>query len=77
MNNLSEMGVSGQMLKFIHNYLNERTIKVNIGNTLSRFLGMTLGRKLDWRAHIATLKGETLRALNVLRVISCINFGPD
>ena len=34
MNNLLEMGVSGRMLKFIHNYLNERTIKVKIGNTL-------------------------------------------
>ena len=28
-------------------------------------------------AHIAALKGGNLRALNVLRVISSINFGPD
>ena len=37
---------------------------------------MTLDRKLDWRAHIVALKRETLRALNVLRVISRINNGP-
>ena len=36
MNNLSKMRVNGRMLKFIHNYLNERTIKVKIGNTFSR-----------------------------------------
>ena len=187
------MGVNGRMLKFIHNYLNERTIKVKIGNTSSRshtttagvpqggvlsatcfivainsildslptgtkgslyaddlviyntssrlqssartlqnfigkleseaqsmglrlsppksevihfyrnikggktrdfppirlygeeipkkettkFLGMILDRKLDWKAHITALKGEIRRALNVLRVISLINFGPD
>ena len=38
---------------------------------------MILDRKLDWKAHITALKGETQRALNVLRVISRINFGPD
>ena len=43
MNNLSEMGVSGQMLKFIHNYLNERTIKVKIGTTISRNYTITAG----------------------------------
>ena len=43
MNNLSEMGVSGRMLKSIHNYLNERTIKVKIGNTLSRNHTTTAG----------------------------------
>ena len=43
MNNLSEMGVSSRMLKFIHNYLNERTIKVKIGKTLSRNHATTAG----------------------------------
>ena len=43
----------------------------------TKFMGMTLDRKLDWKANIAALKGETLRALYVLRVISRINFGPD
>ena len=35
------------------------------------------GITLDWRAHIAALKGEILRALNVLRVFSSVNFVPD
>ena len=32
----------------------------------TKFLGMTLHRKLDWRARIAAVKGETLRALNII-----------
>ena len=35
-NNPSDMGVTGRMLKFIQNYLNKRTVKVKIGNTLSK-----------------------------------------
>ena len=42
-NNLSKMEVNGRMLKFIHNYLNERTIKVKIGNTFSRNHTTTAG----------------------------------
>ena len=43
MKNLSEMGVSGQMLKFTHNYLNERTIKVKRGTTIPRNHTTTAG----------------------------------
>ena len=32
---LMSMRIHGRMLKFIHNYLNDRSIKVKIGNTLS------------------------------------------
>ena len=34
-NNLCQMGVNGNMLRFIFNYLKERSIKVRIGRTLS------------------------------------------
>ena len=40
---LSKMGVNGRMLKFFHNYLSERTIKVKIGNTSSRNHTTTAG----------------------------------
>ena len=43
----------------------------------ARFLGMILDRKLSWRPHILSLKGEAMRSLNVLRTVSRINFGPD
>ena len=43
----------------------------------TKFLGMILDRKLSWKPHIMSLKGETMRSLNVLRTISRINFGPD
>ena len=51
--------------------------EVNSRKQSTMFLGMTLDKKLDWKAHIITLKGETLRTLNVLRVISRVKFGPD
>ena len=38
---------------------------------------MILDRVLNWKEHITILKGETLRALNILRIISRINFGSD
>ena len=37
---------------------------------------MTLDRKLNWKANNIALKGDPLRALNVLWVISRINIGP-
>lgn len=41
--NLKEMGVTGRMLNFIHNYLKDRFIKVKIGNTLSEGCVTTAG----------------------------------
>ena len=42
-----------------------------------KFLGVTLDRALNFESHIHSLKGETYRALNILRVISGINYGAD
>ena len=43
----------------------------------TKFLGMILDRGLNFESHIQSLKGETYRALNILRMVSGINFGAD
>ena len=43
----------------------------------TEFLGIILDRGLNFESHIQSLKGETYRALNVLRVVSGVNFGAD
>ena len=43
----------------------------------TKFLGVILDRKLNWIPHIQSLKAEALRSLNILRVVSRINYGPD
>ena len=43
----------------------------------TKFLGVTLDRALNFESHINSLKGETLRALNILRVVTGINYGAD
>ena len=43
----------------------------------TKFLGMTLDRRLNWVPHLKALKSETLRSLNILRVVTRVNFGPD
>ena len=42
----------------------------------TKFLGMILDRKLNWIPHIQYLKAEALRSLNILRIVSGINYGP-
>ena len=42
-----------------------------------KFLGMTLDRALNFESHINSLKGETYRALNILKVVTGINYGAD
>ena len=34
----------------------------------TRFLGMILDRALNWKEQITILQGETLRAINILRM---------
>ena len=41
--NLEAMGVGGRMLRFIDNYLHDRTIYVRVGNSLSRPMPTTMG----------------------------------
>ena len=43
----------------------------------ARFLGMILDRKLSWLPHIQSLKAEALRSLNILKVVSRVNYGPE
>ena len=43
----------------------------------TKFLGMILDRGLNWESHILALKGETMRALNILKIVSRKNYGPD
>ena len=38
---------------------------------------MTLDRNLSWTPHIDTLKAETTRSLNILKVVSKVNYGAD
>ena len=42
-----------------------------------KFLGLTLDRGLNWVPYIETLKAETMRSLNILRVVSKVNYGAD
>ena len=43
----------------------------------TKFLGVTLDTRLSWVPHLKTLKADALRSLNILRVVSRVNFGPD
>ena len=43
----------------------------------TKFLEMTLDRALNFESHINTLKGEIYRAINILRVVTAINYGAD
>lgn len=49
-----------------------------ISNTATaKFLGMTLDQKLDWKAHISTLKAKTQTGIRVLKAIRGIWWGAD
>ena len=43
----------------------------------TKFLGITLDRCLNFEHHILSLKGESYRAINVLKIVSAINYGAD
>ena len=43
----------------------------------TKFLGLILDRALNFKSHIHSLKGETYRALNILRVVTGVNYGAD
>lgn len=42
-----------------------------------KFLGLTFNEKLSWMDHIAVLKGDLLRRINILKIISNKNTGSD
>ena len=55
-------------------YLNGREIPVRES---VRFLGVILDKRITWKDHITELKAETMRAMNLIRVIAGVNFGAD
>ena len=42
-----------------------------------KFLGMILDKRLNWSEHIKLLKAKAKRSLNLLKIVSRLQYGPD